>query len=331
MIAAILKPRRLAMLLAICATSVHAQTPWTLATAYPEESHHTANVRLFANEVNELAGKQVTINVRSNASLKKMPEILPAVSKGEIAAGEILLSAYSKDDPILAFDSLPFIVKGWDDAKRLWSASREETQAALMKRGTRLLFAVPWPPQALYSAKPVNRLTDLAGMRLRTYNPATVRIAELAKAKGVQVEAADLPQALAKKQLDAMITSSAAGVQTKAWTAFTYFYDMQAWIPKNAVIVNEAAFKKLDADTQQKLLLAAERAEERGWRLAAFADSESKRYLEQQGVRVLATPPELRESLDALGERFGREWAKASGSNAVQPLVTYFFNRTSVR
>ena len=45
----------------------------------------------------------------------------------------------------------------------------------------------------------------------------------------------------------------------------TYFYDTQAWLPKNITFMNKAAFDRLDKPTQEALLRVAAAAEARGW------------------------------------------------------------------
>ena len=62
------------------------------------------------------------------------------------------------------------------------------------------------------------------------------------------------------------MTSSATGVDTKAWETMSHYYDTQAWIPKNVVIVSKAAFDKLDAASKAAVMKAAADAEARGWK-----------------------------------------------------------------
>ena len=79
------------------------------------------------------------------------------------------------------------------------------------------------------------------------------------------IQAADLPRALATGLINAFMTSSATGFDTKAWETMSYFYDTQAWIPKNVTFVNKAAFDQLDKPMQTALLSGAAAAEARGW------------------------------------------------------------------
>ncbi len=86
------------------------------------------------------------------------------------------MSSYAAEMPLLNLDAIPFIVRGFDDARLLWKVSRTAVEEALAQRGVRLLYAAPWPPQALLSRVPVQQLSDLKGQQFRVYNEATRRI-----------------------------------------------------------------------------------------------------------------------------------------------------------
>mgnify|MGYP007095276011 CR=1 FL=1 len=45
--------------------------------------------------------------------------------------------------------------------------------------------AVAWPPQGIFSAKPISSAADLKGAKWRAYNPNTSRIAQLVGAQPV--------------------------------------------------------------------------------------------------------------------------------------------------
>ena len=113
-----------------------------------------------------------------------------------------------------------------------------------------LLYTVPWPPQGIYVKKPINAAADLKGVKWRAYSPATARIAELVGAQPVTVQAAELSQAMATGVIESYMSSGSTGYDTKTYEHIKYWYDTQAWLPKNAVLVNKAAFDALDKPTQ---------------------------------------------------------------------------------
>ena len=128
----------------------------------------------------------------------------------------------------------------------------------------------------------------MQGLSWRVYNAGTERIAQIVGAYPVTIQAADLPQALATGLINAFMTSSATGYDTKAWETMTYFYDTQAWLPKNVTFVNKAAFDRLDKPTQDSLLKVAAAAEARGW---WRSQDKTKWYGEQLAARGMKVLP----------------------------------------
>ena len=79
------------------------------------------------------------------------------------------------------------------------------------------LYSVAWPPQGLYFKKEVNSVADMEGIKFRSYNNATTRLAELTGMLPVTVEAAEISQAFATGVADSMVSSGATGYDRKVW------------------------------------------------------------------------------------------------------------------
>jgi len=304
-----------------------AQTQWTLPSAYPADNLHSENLAAFAKEMAEATGGKLTISVRPNASLFPATAIKSAVRIGKAQMGEVLISLHDDEDVIFGVDVVPFLAASFDEARRLWAASRPTIERRFAAQGLLVLFAVPWPPQGIYANKEINRVADMKGLSWRVYNTGTERMAELVDAYPVTIQAADLPQALSTGLINALMTSSATGYDVQAWKSMRYFYDAQAWIPKNITFVNKAAFEALDKPTQQVVLKVAAAAEARGW---SRSQDKTKWYLEQlsaHGMRVLPPSPQLKTGLHQIGERLIGEWLTKAGPDG-QALVDNYRKRT---
>jgi TRAP-type C4-dicarboxylate transport system substrate-binding protein len=166
-----------AALFASAATTAGAQTKWDMPTPYAPTNFHTENVMQFATDVEKGSGGKLKITVHSNASLFKAPEIKRAVQGGQAQIGEILISGYSNEDPLFGVDSVPFLATSYADAAKLWKASRKAIEDRFARQGMMVLYSVPWPPQGIYSSKPLTSVADMKGLKMRTYNPYTSRIA----------------------------------------------------------------------------------------------------------------------------------------------------------
>jgi TRAP-type C4-dicarboxylate transport system substrate-binding protein len=305
------------------AASAGAQAKWDMPTAYPATNFHTENINQFVADVDKATGGKLKITVHVNASLFKANEIKRAVQTDQAQIGEILISAYSNEDPLFGVDSIPFLATSYADAAKLWKASRKALDERFAKQGMRILYAVPWPPQGIYSNKPLASLADMKGLKMRTYNPATSRIAELAGAQPVTIQAAELAQAMATGAVNANITSGATGYDSKAWEQVKYFYDAQAWLPKNIVFVNEKSFTSLDKASQDAVVKAAADAEARGWKTS---EEKTKWYLEQlakNGMTVAPPSPGFAGELKKIGDTMTSEWVKQAGQDGQAVVDAY--------
>ena len=289
-----------------------AQTAWDMATPYPEGEFHTQNIVQFAQEVSDATSGGLNITVHSGSSLFKHPEIKRSVQNQFVPMGEVLMANLFNEDPIFGADNIPFIATNYESAKALWDAQRPLVEAKLAEDGIRLLYAVPWPGQGFYTNKPLTAGSDLEGMRFRTYNATTARMAELLGAAPTTIEAVEIPQAFSTGIVDAMVTSGATGARTSAWDFTTEFYDLQAWLPKNMIIVNEAAFSDLPEDQQQAILDAAATAETRGWEMSREVAETSVAELGEH-MTVKAPDAALSADLAAVGETMAAEWAESVG------------------
>jgi TRAP-type C4-dicarboxylate transport system substrate-binding protein len=312
-----------ATLAALAATPAQAQTKWDLPAAYPSGNFHTNNLMLFAGEVKAATGGKLEITVHPNASLFKAPEIKRAVQGGQAQIGEILLVAYANEWPIFGADGLPFLADSYDSAMKLYRAQKPLLDKKLGEQGMMLLYAVPWPPQGLYTKKPIAAAADLKGVKWRAYSPATARIAELVGAQPVTVQAAEFAQALATGVVESTMTSGATGVDSKLYEHLKYYYDTQAWLPKNAVIVNKAAFAALDKASQDGVRAAAASAETRGWEASRKVNTDTLAKLAANGMQVLPPSPQLKADMAKVGETMLKEWADKAGAEG-QQLIDAF-------
>jgi TRAP-type C4-dicarboxylate transport system substrate-binding protein len=300
-----------------------AQTKWNLPAAYAADNYHSENLAFFAKEVEKDTGGKLHITVHPGASLFKAPEIKRAVATGQAQIGEVLISIHENEDPVFGVDTIPFLASSYADVKKLYQARKGPMSAKLDSQGLMLLYAVPWGPQGLYAKKDINSIDDLKGLKMRAYNVGTTRIAELAGAQAVTVQAAELPQALATGTVNAFMTSGSTGYDSKAWETMSHFYDCQGWIPNNIIFVNKAAFASLDKATQDGLLKAAAAAEERGWKIAQEKATWYLDQLKAKGMKVVPPGPALKAGLEKIGQQLTADWIAKAGPSGKAVIDAY--------
>jgi TRAP-type C4-dicarboxylate transport system substrate-binding protein len=288
------------------AGAAQAQTKWDLPSAYPATNFHTENLTQFASDVDKASGGKLKITVHANASLFKAPEIKRAVQGGQAQAGEILLVNYQNDA-----------------SAKLYKAQKPILEKKLAEQGLMLLYSVAWPPQGIFSKKPINSAADLKAVKWRAYSPATSRLAELLSAQPVTVQAAELSQAMATGVVEAYMSSGSTGYDTKTYEHLKFFTDTQAWLPKNAVLANKAAFDALDKPTQAAVLKAAADAEARGWATSKAKNTEYLELLKKNGMTIVAPSPQLKADMKKVGDTMLQEWQQKAGPEG-QALIDQY-------
>lgn len=299
--------------IAVTSTLSMAAEKWDMPMAYTDSNFHTQNGKSFAEAITMATGGKLEVKVHGGGSLFKGSEIKRAVQTGQAPIGERILSGHANEDAVFGFDSVPFLATSFEESETLWKAARPHLEKLLDKHNLVLLYSVPWPPQGIYTKKELNSLSDLSGVKFRSYNNATARLAELAGAIPVQVEASELSQALSTGVAESFVSSGATGFDRKVWEQLTHHYVVNAWLPRNYIFVNKQAWNGLDEETQNIVRGISLMAEKAG---AARSEQLTGWYLEQlssNGMTVTEAGDQLRDDLKKVGETMTAEWLESAG------------------
>lgn len=302
-----------AIVLSAAATAAGAAEKWDMPVAYPATNFHTENAVAFAKCVGEKSGGALEITVHPNGSLFSGADIKRAVQTGQAQIGERLLSAHENENKLFGADAIPFIATSYDASDKLWAAAEGPVKEALSGQKLTYLYSVPWPPQGLFTKKEVNSAADLKGLKFRAYNAATSRLADLGGMVPVQVEAAELSQALATGVAEAMITSGATGVDSKAWESLTHFYDVAAWLPRNTVFANADSMAALDDASRTALTDCAAEAAKRGEERSKVLAVEYNKTMADNGMTVTPPGDQLKADLEKMGATMADEFVAETG------------------
>jgi len=286
---------------------------WDMPMAYADSNYHTQTGKAFAECVGTATGGEITITVHASGSLFKGNEIKRAVQTGQAPIGERLLSAHENENKIFGIDSVPFLATNFEASDKLWAAAKPSIEKILDEQNVVLLYAVPWPPQGLYFKKEVDSVADMAGIKFRSYNTATARLAELTGMLPVQIEAAEISQAFATGVAESMISSGATGYDRKVWEHLTNFYEVDAWMPRNSVFVNKDIWNGISDVNKNAIRGCADLAAYAGyWRAVQYTDFTLK-GLADNGMKVQKAGEQLQVDLNKIGETMSAEWMAAAG------------------
>lgn len=314
-----------ALLIGGLASSAAFADKWHMPTPYGDGNLQTQIAYSFAKEIKDNTSGDLDITVHSGGSLVKHTEIPRSVKSGQVQMGEMFLGILGNENPIYKHDNIPFLATSFEEAKKLWEAAKPDIAKELDKDGMMLLYTVAWPAQSLYSKNSVNSLADLKGQKMRAYSPTQSRLADLMSTTPMTIQTPDIPQAFSTGIIQAMITSPSTGVDSQAWDYVNYYTDVKAWIPKNIVVVNKRAFRRLDKDTQNIVLAAAEHAEASGWTQIAARAAKDKATLLENGMTVSDPSPQLVSELKTIGKTMTEEW-KAEAPKDIGAILSRYEN-----
>ena len=305
------------------AFTAHAEK-WDMPLAYPANNFHSENAAEFAQCVNDKTDGKLEIVTHPNGSLFAGNDIKRAVQTGQANIGERVTSAHANENAIYGVEAIPFLATSFDASDELWKTALPKMTQVLDSQNLVYVYSVPWPASGFYTKKEINTVDDLKGIKFRAYNAATARIAELAGMVPMQIEAAELSQALATGVVDSIMTSSTTGVDSKVWEqGITHFYNVQAWLPRNTVFVNKRAWNDLDDDTRDAITTCGDQTYDDGLAKVKALAAEYIKTLEENGVTVSEPSPELEAGLAELGEVMTAEWLKEAGEDGQTIIDAY--------
>lgn len=299
----------------LLATGAAQAEKWDMPMAYSGSNFHSVTGAEFAQCVTTGTGGDIEIVTHASGALFKGADIKRAVQTGQAPIGERLLSGHQNENPVFGVDSIPFLATSFDDAAKLWKASKPTIEKVLDEQNLVLLYSVPWPPQGLYFKKEVNSVADMKGVKFRSYNNATARLAELTGMSPVTIEAAEISQAFATGVAESMVSSGATGYDRKVWESLTHFYEVDAWLPRNYIMVNKDVWGKTDDASKNVVTACAQLAEYAGtWRAKEYTGF-TLNGLREGGMTVAPASDGLKAELEEIGATMSDEWLEAAGDD----------------
>ncbi|MDU8912990.1 TRAP transporter substrate-binding protein [Aestuariicoccus sp. MJ-SS9] len=309
-----------------CATALTAPAladTWDMPMAYSASNYHSATGAEFAECVTTGTGGEIEIKTHPSGSLFAGADIKRAIQTGQVPIGERLLSGHQNENALFGWDSVPFLVSSFDEHAKLWDIAQPTIEEVLNEQNLHLIYSVPWPPQGLYFNKEVNSVADMEGIKFRSYNNATARLAELTGMAPVTIEAAEISQAFATGVAESMISSGSTGYDRKVWESLSHFYEVDAWLPRNYVMVNADIWADVSDANKNVVNACAKLAEYAGtWRAKEYTGF-TLAGLAAGGMTVGPAGEQLVSDLREIGETMTAEWLEATGEKG-QAIVDAF-------
>jgi TRAP-type C4-dicarboxylate transport system substrate-binding protein len=288
---------------------------WDMPMAYSASNFHSENGVTFAECVGAGTNGEIEITVHPGGSLFAGGDIKRAIQTGQVQIGERLMSGHQNENAVFGFDSIPFLAPSFEASAKLFEAAKPKMEELLAEQELVMLYAVPWPPQGLYFNKEVNAVADMEGLKFRSYNNATARLAELTGMLPVTIEAAEISQAFATGVAESMVSSGATGYDRKVWESLSHFYEVDAWLPYNYVMVNKGVWEGTSDANKGIITSCASEAQDRGIEASKAYTQFTMDGLAEGGMTVGPAGDALMGELRAIGDTMTTEWLEAAGED----------------
>lgn len=197
----------------------------------------------------------------------KDTEQLRVMKAGLFDIVSLRISQNSRDEPtILGLDLVgasPDFATGRKVAKAYFNVADERLQKQF---NVKLLGVWPFGPQILFCKKPISKLADIKGMKVRTYDQNLAKFIELVGATPVPISFADTHQSLSLGVVDCAITGPSSANSAGWPEVTTHQLPLGFQMALNGYAISLKAWNQLKLDQQIKLKTAFDGLTEEIWK-----------------------------------------------------------------
>ncbi len=316
--------------LLVVSTQVPAQTKWDLTNEYAFNSFIGVGNQQFADDLKKRSGGEVIVAPHFGGALGfKSKDVLDVVGRGAVPLGDAAVGFWIGIDPIFQLSLLPFLVADTKEAFELYQIGKPYYSKVLLKNNQYLLYAVPWPPNGIWSKRPLTSANALNGLKIRTLDPASTNVFKTLNAIPQQLAWADVVPMLATGGIEAVLTSADGGSSAKFWDHVSHFSAINFAWALSMLTVNKDAFDKLSDKNKKAVRDVAGEVEARRW--AALDEIVQMRYVEMRTKNVTvvpAIPAEMRARMIKASETSVQDWVATMGPDG-KAIIEKFQQRTA--
>lgn len=295
-----------------------AEFTWDMPNVFSRTSSDGVADEVFAKLVAEKTGGRVKIVHHFDGSLGyKGVDHLEAVQDGGVPIARHAMSYYGGYDQNFLLSTLPFLTQNVADLTLLYETYKPSLEKTFEGYNQVLVSAGIFPPSGIWSRKPVEKLADLQGLKIRAFDLSSLETFTGAGAAAVNMNWGDVMPALSTGAIDAVVTSADLGINSGINDYLPNFTQINWAIPISAVTINKDVWDKVPADLQKAILEAGEETTRQTF--ARLETQVAKNYedMRAKNVNVIENPnPDLRAKLEESAQPFIQTWRGKVGDGA---------------
>jgi TRAP-type C4-dicarboxylate transport system substrate-binding protein len=231
----------------------------------PMHVQHKKSFEPFAKKVEELSGGKVTVKIFAGGALGG-PTQLPDTVKAGITDIAFIIPSYTTGRFLrMSVLDLPFVVNSAVHATKVIYDVYDQHLAEDFK-DYKVLWLYSCGPGQFHSAtKPIQKLEDLQGTKMRSPSAYMSKAFTLMGSNPVSMPISELTVSLQKGVIDGMLTPFSALADFRLFDLVKYIAEVDFYVSPMAVVMNKEKFNSLP-DSAKK---AIEQASGRPWGLHA--------------------------------------------------------------
>jgi TRAP-type C4-dicarboxylate transport system substrate-binding protein len=217
-------------------------------------SFYTQTIQTVPNRIAKATNGAVKVEIFD--SLIPGNQLANAVREGRVDMIGAIHPYLSSEEPRLTVNHLPGLIDSATEYRKALESGWSETMDNiwLTKYNAVRLMDGMWAPQGLWSRKPIHKVEDFKGLRVRVHNNETANLMTELGAKPTPISASEMLPALERGVIDAIFTSIDVANGAKFGSVAT---NVSLWpfssVGGFAVLMNQDAWKKLPPNLQASI------------------------------------------------------------------------------
>lgn len=300
---------------------------WNLANDYPASSLPGKADQKFSELVAAKSDGAMKINVHLGGSLGfNSSQMLDAIGTGALEMGDASTGWYGGADPLFFAPAMPFFANTPSRLEQFLGQARPHYEAAFDRFNHKMLYAAAWTSVGIFSHKPLTTLADFSGLKIRVADKYAGEFFGKLGASPVQLPWGDVLPQVATGALDAVLTSTEAGLPGKLDESLKFYNDYDYNMGLNVASANLDLFNGLTDEQKEILLAAAAETEADQWLLANRHTGENHERFRSSGGTVVPLSeqsPELAAALAEAADPILGQWQRDVGERADDIMTKY--------
>src|SRR5450830_893503 len=318
--------RRCSLAATITTVLLQATPAWSqsatlqLINEYPATSITASADLQFAAAVNKLSNSDITVTtLQEAANPYKGKDQVSAVSSNKVAIGTLFAGILGGSDSFFLLSSLPFVVDDFEQAQALFTCTRPELERHLAALNLRLLYATPWPPSGIWSAKALPDVAAVKALNIRTYDDNSRGVFQRVGANSVNLPFSAVGPKLVSGELNAVLSSGDGGAGNRLWDHLPNFTAISYAIPLSYTIINNDVWNKLTPAQQSILTQAAKATSDASWANVKSRIQDNYARMKEHNMQLNLQPAaSVRQALRKAGEEQTDSWWQQDKNSEVR-------------